>query len=105
MAGVIVALEGLVVLAAIFLGVHMGGIGLGLWGVLAAGVLIFIFGMDPGSPPVDAFFIIIAAITASAAMQAAGGIDFLVAAASKIIRRNPRQGEGGGGAGRRDRVS
>jgi anaerobic C4-dicarboxylate transporter DcuA/anaerobic C4-dicarboxylate transporter DcuB len=49
MAGVIVILEGLVVLAAIFLGVRMGGIGLGLWGVLGAGVLIFIFGTDPGS--------------------------------------------------------
>ena len=84
-------LEGAVVLLAIFLGVRTGGIGLGLWGVAGTAVLIFVFGADPGVPPVDAFFIIIAFITASAVMQAAGGIDWLVSIASRIIRRNPHQ--------------
>ncbi|MFD3402110.1 anaerobic C4-dicarboxylate transporter family protein [Kribbella sp. NPDC058693] len=84
-------LEGLVVLLAIFLGVRTGGIGLGLWGATGTAVLIFVFGADPGSPPIDAFFIIIAVITASAVMQAAGGIDWLVSIASRIIRRNPRR--------------
>jgi anaerobic C4-dicarboxylate transporter DcuA len=84
-------LEGAVVLLAIFLGVRTGGIGLGLWGVAGTAVLIFVFGADPGVPPVDAFFIIIAVITASAVMQAAGGIDWLVSIASRIIRRNPHQ--------------
>ncbi len=78
MNSVAVVLEGIVVLGAIFLGVRMGGIGLGLWGVAGTAVLVFVFQMDPGDPPVDAFFIIIAVITASAAMQAAGGIDWLV---------------------------
>ncbi|GAA4356037.1 anaerobic C4-dicarboxylate transporter [Angustibacter luteus] len=87
----VVALEGLVVLAAIFLGVRMGGIGLGLWGVAGTAVLVFGFQMDPGTPPVDAFFIIIAVITASSAMQAAGGIDWLVSIASRIIRANPKR--------------
>ena len=86
---VVVVLEGLVVLGAIFLGVRMGGIGLGLWGAAGTAVLIFGFQLDPGSPPVDAFFIIIAVITASAAMQAAGGIDWLVVIASRIIQANP----------------
>jgi anaerobic C4-dicarboxylate transporter DcuA len=54
-------------------------------------VLVFGFQMDPGSPPVDAFFIIIAVITASVAMQAAGGIDWLVSIASRIIRANPHR--------------
>ncbi|WP_426560723.1 anaerobic C4-dicarboxylate transporter family protein [Angustibacter sp. McL0619] len=87
----VVVFEGLVVLAAIFLGVRMGGIGLGLWGVAGTAVLVFGFQMDPGSPPVDAFFIIIAVITASSAMQAAGGIDWLVSIASRIIRANPKR--------------
>jgi anaerobic C4-dicarboxylate transporter DcuA len=82
-------LEAIVVLGAIFLGVRMGGIGLGLWGVAGTAILVFVFQMDPGDPPVDAFFIIIAVITASAAMQAAGGIDYLVSIASKIIQANP----------------
>ena len=89
MNSLVVVLEGLVVLGAIFLGVRMGGIGLGLWGAAGTAVLVFVFQLDPGSPPVDAFFIIIAVITASAAMQAAGGIDWLVVIASRIIQANP----------------
>ena len=89
MDGFLVLLQGLVVLAAILLGVRMGGLGLGLWGIAGTALLVFVLGLDPGSPPVAAFFIIIAVITASAAMQAAGGIDFLVSVASRIIRRYP----------------
>ena len=87
----VVVLEAVVVLGAIFLGVRMGGIGLGLWGAAGTAVLVFGFQLDPGSPPVDAFFIIIAVITASAAMQAAGGIDWLVMIASRIIQANPKR--------------
>ena len=86
-----VVLEILVVVAAIILGVRMGGIGLGLWGVAGVGVLVFVFGLPPGSPPGSAMLIIIAVITAAGAMQAAGGIDFLVQVATKIIQRNPKQ--------------
>ena len=86
----LVLAEAAVVLMAIFLGVRTGGIGLGLWGAAGTFVLIFVFRMDPGKAPVDAFFIIIAVITASATMQAAGGIDFLVSVASRLIRRNPK---------------
>jgi len=89
MDGILVLLQGLVVLGAILLGVRMGGLGLGLWGIAGTALLVFVLGLDPGSPPVAAFFIIIAVITASAAMQAAGGIDFLVSVASRIIRRYP----------------
>jgi len=87
----IVVLELLVVVGAIVMGVRMGGIGLGLWGVAGVGVLVFVFGMPPGSPPGSAMLIIIAVITAAGAMQAAGGIDFLVQVATKIIQRNPKQ--------------
>lgn len=88
---VLVILQACVVIGAIVLGVRVGGIGLGLWGVVGTAILVFVFRLPPGSPPVDAFFIIIAVITASSAMQAAGGIDFLVSIASRIIQRNPRR--------------
>lgn len=74
----LVIIQGCVVIGAIVLGVRTGGIGLGLWGVVGTAVLVFVFRLPPGSPPIDAFFIIIAVITASSAMQAAGGIDYLV---------------------------
>lgn len=87
----IVALQAVVVIGAIVMGVRTGGLGLGLWGVVGTVVLVFAFQLPPGSIPVDAFFIIIAVITASSAMQAAGGIDYLVSIASKIIQRNPKR--------------
>ncbi|QNE34927.1 anaerobic C4-dicarboxylate transporter family protein [Leifsonia shinshuensis] len=87
----LVIIQGCVVIGAIVLGVRTGGIGLGLWGVVGTAILVFVFRLPPGSPPIDAFFIIIAVITASSAMQAAGGIDYLVSIASKIIQRNPRR--------------
>lgn len=87
----LVLIEACVVIGAIVLGVRTGGIGLGLWGVVGTAILVFVFRLPPGSPPIDAFFIIIAVITASSAMQAAGGIDYLVSIASTIIQRNPRR--------------
>lgn len=91
MDALLVALEAVVVLGAIVLGVRTGGVALGLWGVLGTFVLVFVFRLEPGTPPVDAFFIVIAVISAAAAMQAAGGIDYLVSIASKIIQANPRR--------------
>lgn len=85
-----ILLQILVVIGAIILGVRMGGIGLGLWGVVGVFILVYIFGLAPGSPPTSAILIILAVITAAAAMQAAGGIDYLVRIASRIIQSNPR---------------
>ena len=85
----LVAIEGLVVIGFIALGVRSGGIGLGLWGGVGTFVLVFFFGLDPGEPPVSAMLIIIAVISAAAAMQAAGGIDYMVQIASKALRARP----------------
>ncbi len=87
---VLIALEGLVVVGFIALGVRSGGIGLGLWGGVGTLILVFGFGLDPGTPPVDAMLIIVAVIAASAAMQAAGGIDYMVLIASKALRARPK---------------
>ena len=87
---ILVALEGLVVIGFIALGVRSGGIGLGLWGGVGTVVLVFGFGLDPGEPPTSAILIIIAVISAAAAMQAAGGIDYMVLIASKALRAQPR---------------
>src|SRR6187551_1289451 len=85
----LIALEGLVVIGFIFLGVRSGGIGLGLWGGVGTLVLVFLFGLDPGEPPISAILIIIAVISAAAAMQAAGGVDYMVQIASKALRARP----------------
>ena len=87
---ILVAVQGLVVIAFIALGVRSGGIGLGLWGGVGTLVLVFVFGLDPGEPPISAMLIIIAVISAAAAMQAAGGVDYMVKIASKALRARPK---------------
>ena len=87
---ILVAVEGLVVIGFIALGVRSGGVGLGLWGGVGTLVLVFVFGLDPGEPPISAILIIIAVVSAAAAMQAAGGVDYMVMVASKALRARPK---------------
>jgi anaerobic C4-dicarboxylate transporter DcuB len=87
---VLIAIEGLIVIGFIALGVRSGGIGLGLWGGVGTLILVFFFGLDPGEPPFDAMLIIVAVISAAAAMQAAGGVDYMVQVASKALRARPK---------------
>ena len=84
-----VYIELLIVLLAIFVGARVGGIGLGIFGMMGLGVLVFGFGLTPGDPPIDVMLIIVAVITAAATLQAAGGLDYLVKVAEKILRKNP----------------
>jgi len=86
----LIAIEGLLVIGFIALGVRSGGIGLGLWGGVGTLILVFGFGLDPGEPPTSAMLIIIAVISAAAAMQAAGGIDYMVLVASHALRARPK---------------
>ena len=87
---ILIALEGLVVIGFIALGVRSGGVGLGLWGGVGTLILVFVFGLDPGEPPISAMLIIVAVIAAAAAMEAAGGIDYMVMIASKALRARPK---------------
>ena len=57
----------LVVLFAIFIGARVGGIGLGVFGMIGLGILVFGFGLKIGKPPVDVMLMIVAVITAAAA--------------------------------------
>lgn len=82
--------EALVVLAAILIGVRVGGVGIGIWGGVGTAVLVFGFGERIGSPPIDALLIIVAVILATSTLQASGGIDWMVAMAARLIVRRPR---------------
>lgn len=81
----------LFVLAAIVVGARLGGIGLGVMGGVGMAVLVFFFGLEPTSPPIDVMLMIAAVISAASAMQAAGGLDYLVRLAEKLLRKNPSQ--------------
>lgn len=77
------------VLLAIIIGARLGGIGLGVMGGIGLSVLMFVFGLEPTSPPIDVMLMIAAVISAASCMQAAGGLDYMVSVAERILRRNP----------------
>lgn len=84
-----IVIELLIVLAAIFLGARLGGIGIGYAGGLGVLVLAAI-GVAPGKIPFDVISIIMAVIAAISSMQVAGGLDYLVSQTEKLLRRNPK---------------
>src|SRR5512144_576581 len=86
----VIVLQFVVVLAAIWMGARYSGVGLGLWGGVGLLALVVVFGVNPTSPPIDVMLIILAVIMAASVMDAAGGIDFLVRVAERIIRANPK---------------
>lgn len=81
----------LVVLGCIVMGTRSSGVGLGLWGGTGVALLVFVFGLTPGSPPVDALLIVLSVVLAASMMQSAGGIDWMVSVAAKLIARSPKQ--------------
>ncbi len=81
----------LFVLVAIIIGARLQGIGLGVMGGLGLAVLVFGFGLEPTSPPIDVMLMIVAVIAAAGCMQAAGGLDLMVALAEKFLRKHPQR--------------
>jgi anaerobic C4-dicarboxylate transporter DcuB len=80
----------LLLLVIIFIGIRYGGIAFGLLGGLGVSVLVFVFGIVPGTPPVSVMLIILAVVAASATLDAAGGLDLMVAWAEKLLRNHPQ---------------
>jgi len=91
MATTLVLIQLAIVLAMIFIGARVGGIGLGIYGMIDVLILVFGFGMHPGKVPIDVMLIIVSVITATAALQAAGGLDYLVTLAARFLRKHPEQ--------------
>lgn len=83
-------LQIIVLLGAIFVGIRLGGIGIGYAGGLGVVILGLCLGMKPGNIPWDVILIIMSVIAAISAMQLAGGLDYLVQIAEKILRSNPK---------------
>ena len=79
-----------ILLLAIYIGIRVGGVGLGLIGGAGVTVFTFGFGMKPGSPPIDVMLIIVAVVAASATLHAAGGLTYMVQLAEKLLRRHPK---------------
>lgn len=81
----------LFVLVAIIIGARIQGIGLGVMGGLGLAILVFGFGLEPTSPPIDVMLMIVAVIAAAGCMQAAGGLDLMVSMAERFLRKHPQR--------------
>src|SRR5215470_1578556 len=82
-------LELLVVLAAIFVGSRIGGAGLGLVAAIGLAVLVFVFRLPPSSPPGVVIAIVVAVVSAASTLQSAGGMALLVSLADRLLRKKP----------------
>ena len=87
---IMIILQIIVLLGAIFIGVRLGGIGIGYAGVAGVLVLGLCLGMKPGNIPWDVILIIASVIAAISVMQLAGGLNYLVYIAEKILYKNPK---------------
>ncbi|MDR0807229.1 MAG: anaerobic C4-dicarboxylate transporter [Enterobacteriaceae bacterium] len=84
------AIQLIIVLFCLFYGARKGGIALGLLGGIGLVILVFVFHLQPGKPPVDVMLVIIAVVAASATLQASGGLDVMLQIAEKLLRKNPK---------------
>ena len=75
----IMILQLLIVLGALWLGSRYGSLALGAISGIGLAILVFGFGMKPGTPPTDVIYIIIAS----------GGMDWLIQLAEKMLRKHP----------------
>lgn len=78
-----------VVLGALWVGSRYGSLALGAISGIGLSILVFGFGLKPGTPPTDVIYIIIAAVTCAGVMQASGGMDWLIQIAERLLRKHP----------------
>ncbi|AQW83158.1 anaerobic C4-dicarboxylate transporter [Campylobacter pinnipediorum] len=87
---IMLILQIIVLFGGIYLGVKLGGMGIGYAGGLGVIVLTIGLGMKPANLPWDVILIIASVISAITAMQVAGGLDYMVQIAEKFLRKNPK---------------
>ena len=78
-----------IVLGALWVGSRYGSLALGAISGIGLALLVFGFGLKPGTPPTDVIYIIIAAVTCAGIMQASGGMDWLIQIAERMLRKHP----------------
>lgn len=83
--------ELLVVLVALWVGARYGSLALGAISGIGLAILVFCFHLKPGTPPTDVIYIIIAAVTCAGMLQASGGMDWMIQIAERLLRKHPER--------------
>ncbi|UQZ74761.1 C4-dicarboxylate ABC transporter [Niallia circulans] len=79
----------ILIIVLIYFGSRVGNVFMGLLGGVGVGIFVFVFGMQPASPPIDVMLIILGVVLAASALQSSKGLDYLVIIAEKILRKSP----------------
>ena len=85
-----ITLQFIIIILCLLLGTHYGGMGLGLISGIGLFILTFIFGLEPGEPPVDVMLTILAVIGCASVLQTAGGLNVMMQFAERLLRRHPQ---------------
>lgn len=83
--------ELLVVLVALWVGARYGSLALGAISGIGLAILVFCFQLKSGTPPTDVIYIIIAAVTCAGMLQASGGMDWMIQIAERLLRKHPER--------------
>lgn len=85
-----ITLQFIIIILCLLLGTRYGGMGLGLISGIGLFILTFIFGLEPGKPPVDVMLTILAVIGCASVLQTAGGLNVMMQFAERLLRRHPQ---------------
>lgn len=85
-----ITIEFIVIIACLLVGTRYGGMGLGLISGIGIFILSFVFGLEPGKPPVDVMLTILAVIGCAATLQTASGLNVMMQFAERLLRKHPQ---------------
>lgn len=85
-----ITIEFIVIILCLLAGTRFGGMGLGLISGIGLFILCFVFGLQPGKPPVDVMLTILAVIGCAATLQTAGGLNVMMQFAERLLRKHPQ---------------
>lgn len=85
-----VTFEFLIIILCLLVGTRFGGMGLGLISGIGIFILVFIFGLMPGKPPIDVMLTILAVIGCASVLQTAGGLGVMMQSAERLLRKHPQ---------------
>lgn len=89
--GLAIVLQIIIILSALLLGTRFGGLGLGLISGIGLIIMVFVFDLKPGEPPVDVMLTIIAVIGCAATLQQARGLEVMMQFAERFLRAHPER--------------
>ncbi|CFQ66760.1 anaerobic C4-dicarboxylate transporter [Yersinia enterocolitica] len=85
-----ITLQFIIIILCLLVGTRYGGMGLGLISGIGLFILTFIFGLEPGKPPVDVMLTILAVIGCAAVLQTVGGLNVMMQFAERLLRKHPQ---------------